>query len=111
MRFKQYLVEYIDDKEAQVFIEKFLKKEGTQFKKDIEDVKNHTVKRRGLNKKDIPEGSFEYAITSRSTEIKFVFALKQDYERKGTAVLLPVTIIRDPKFRITRGIHIMIESI
>lgn len=87
----------------------FIQKMSQQFRKDTENVKNHTAKRRGINKKEIPENELEFAVTSQSTKIKFVFALKQDHHKKGTAIVLPVTIIRHPQFRITKGEQVMVE--
>jgi len=82
---------------------------GNQFKDDVSNVKNHTAKRRGINKKQIPENEFEYAVSSNSTQVNFVFVLKQDYHKKGTAIVLPMTIIRKKGFKITKGIHVMVE--
>lgn len=87
----------------------FLRKVGSQFKKDVENVRNHTAKRRGLNKKQIPENELEFAITSNSTNIKFVFVLKQDYHKKGTAIVLPMTIIRKKNFKVTKGEQVVVE--
>jgi len=95
--------------ELDSILESFLKKMGSQFKKDVENVRNHTTKRRGINKKQIPENELEFAITSSSTKIKFVFVLKQDFHKKGTAVVLPTTIIRHPQFKITKGEQVMVE--
>jgi len=95
--------------ELDFILNAFLKKEGSQFKKDVENVKNHTAKKRGLNKKEIPDNELEFAITSNSSKIKFVFVLKQDRHTKGTAIVLPMTIIRNKNFKITKGIHVMVE--
>ena len=86
----------------------FLQKVGTQFKKDVENVRNHTARRRGLNKKNIPENELEFAIWSKSHKIKFAFVLKQDRHQKGTAIILPLTIIRHKTFKHTQGeaVHI-----
>jgi hypothetical protein len=97
--------------ELDYMLDGFLKKVGTQFKKDVENVRNHTAKRRGLNKKQIPENELEFAITSRTNDVKFVFVLKQDYHKKGTAIVLPMTIIRKKKFKIIKGEQVMIEGI
>jgi len=99
----------ISIEEMDFVLDGFFKKIGSQFKKDVEDVKKHISKRRGINKKEIPVNSLEFAITSQSTKIKFVFALKQDFNKKGTAVVLPVTIIRHPNFKITKGEQVMVE--
>ena len=95
--------------ELDYMLEGFLKKVGTQFKKDVENVKNHTQKKRGLNKHLIPDNELEFAITSKSNDVKFVFVLKQDRHKKGTAMILPMTIIRKKKFRITKGEQVMID--
>ena len=88
----------------------FLKKVGAQFKKDVDNVKKHISKKRGLNKQEIPDNELEFAITSKSNDVKFVFVLKQDKHKKGTAMILPMTIIRKKKFRITKGEQVMIEG-
>ena len=99
----------ISIEEIDFILDGFFKKMGSQFKKDVEDVKNHVAKKRGFNKKEIPENELEFAITSQSTKIKFAFVLKQDFNKKGTAVVLPITIIRHPNFKITKGEQVMVE--
>lgn len=96
-------------KDLDFVLEGFLKKVGGQFKKDVDNVKNHTAKRRGVNKDQIPENELEFAITSNSTHVKFVFVLKQDYHKKGTAIVLPMTIIRKKKFRVIKGEQVIVE--
>ena len=97
-------------KELDFVLEKFLQKVGPQFKKDVENVKNHTVKRRGVNKDQIPENELEFAITSNSTHVKFVFVLKQDWHKKGTAIVLPMTIIRKKNFKVIKGERVIVED-
>jgi hypothetical protein len=97
-------------KELDFVLEGFLNKVGIQFKKDVENVKNHTAKRRGVNKNQIPENELEFAITSNSTHVKFVFVLKQDWHKKGTAIVLPMTIIRKKKFRVIKGEQVIVED-
>ena len=99
----------ISVKEMDFVLDGFLRKVGSQFKKDVEAVKNHTAKRRGINKKDLKENELEFAVTSISTDIKFVFVLKQDFHKKGTAIVLPVTIIRKKQFRVTKGEQVVVE--
>jgi len=96
--------------EMNLVLNGFLKKMGKQFRVDIESVKNHVAKPRGKNKKDIPFNNLEFAVTSSSTKIKFVFVLKQNFNQKGTAVIVPMTIIRDKTFKIPKGEQIMVES-
>ena len=95
--------------ELDLVLSGFLRQMGNQFKDDVNNVKNHTAKRRGINKNQIPENEFEYAVSSNSTKVNFVFVLKQDYHKKGTAIVLPMTIIRKKGFKITKGIHVMVE--
>ena len=87
----------------------FLRKMGTQFKKDVENVKNHTAKRRGFNKKAIPENELEFTVSSKSTKVNFVFVLKQDFHQKGTAIVLPMTVMRKKKFKVTKGEEVIVE--
>ena len=98
-------------KELDFVLEKFLQKVGPQFKKDVENVKNHTAKRRGVNKNQIPENELEFAITSNSTHVKFVFVLKQDWHKKGTAIVLPMTIIRKKNFKVIKGERVIVERL
>lgn len=99
----------ISVKEMDFVLEGFLRKMGSQFKKDVENIKNHTAKRRGVNKKQLKENELEFAVTSNSTNIKFVFVLKQDFHKKGTAVVLPITIIRKKQFKVIKGEQVMVE--
>lgn len=95
--------------ELDFLLDGFLRHMGRQFKEDVSNVKNHTAKRRGLNKKQIPENELEFAVTSNSTKVNFVFVLKQDYNQKGTALVLPLTIIRKKTFKVTKGIPVVVE--
>jgi hypothetical protein len=99
----------LDIKELDFVMEGFLKKFGPQLKKDIEDVKNHTARRRGKNKNDIPENNLEYVIKSKKTGIALILVLKQDFGKKGTAVILPATVIRKRAFVGNKGEEIMVE--
>ncbi len=67
------------------------------FKTDVENVKNHTQKPRGKNKKALNFNELEFAVHSKKNGIKFVFVLKQDRKQKDTAMILPMTIVRDKK--------------
>lgn len=100
----------IEVQELDLVLDGFLRHMGRQFKEDVANVKNHTAKRRGLNKKQIPENELEFAITSNSTKVNFVFVLKQDFHKKGTAIVLPVTIIRKKNFKVTKGIPVVVEN-
>ena len=73
----------------------WIDKTGTQFKKDVNSVKAHTLKPRGKNKNALNFNELEIAIHSKKTGIKFVIVLKQDRHQKNTAILLPTTIVRD----------------
>lgn len=99
----------ISVEEIDFILEGFLRKMGSQFRRDVENVKNHTSKKRGKNKKDIKENELEFAISSRSTKINFVFVLKQDFHKKGTAIILPITILRKKNFRVTKGEEVIVE--
>ena len=88
----------------------FLRKMGSQFKKDVENVKNNTAKKRGFNKKEIPPNNLEFTIKSASKKINFVFVLKQDFKKKGTAIVLPITMLRKKKFKTTKGEEIIVEK-
>lgn len=96
-------------KELKFIMDSFLKKEGTQFKKDVENVKNNTAKKRGSNKKELNQNEFEYVIKSISTKIALTIVLKQDFHKKGTAVILPATIIRKKGFKVNKGIEVLVE--
>lgn len=87
----------------------FLRKMGPQFKKDVENVKNNTAKKRGLNKKDIPPNNLEFTVKSNSKKVNFVFVLKQDFKQKGTAIVLPVTMLRKKGFKTTKGEEVIVE--
>lgn len=87
----------------------FIKKMGSQFKKDIENVKNHTAKKRGFNKKELNDNEIEYTVSSNSNNINFAFVLKQNFKKKGTAVIVPITILRKKKFRLLKGEQVIVE--
>lgn len=95
--------------ELDLVLNGFLSKVGSQFAKDVDAVKKHIAKKRGFNKKQIPDNEFEFAITSNSTKVNFVFVLKQDHHKKGTAIVLPMTIIRKKKFKLTKGEQVIVE--
>ena len=96
-------------KELDFVLNGFISKMGSQFKKDIDAVKKHIAKPRGMAKKSIPYNNLEYGIISKSTGIRFIFALKQDRKQKNTAIVLPVTIKRDKKFKINKGEEVIVE--
>ena len=87
----------------------FLRKVGSQFKKDVENVKNHTARRRGKNKNKIPENEFEFTVKSVSTKVNLVFVLKQDRNEKGTAVIVPMTVMRKKNFGTLKGDEVIVE--
>lgn len=99
----------ITAKELDFVMDGFVRKMGAQLKKDIEDVKNHTAKKRGKNKQDIPDNNIEYTIISRSTKINLAIALKQNFQTKGTAVIVPITIMRKKGFKTKQGVEVIVE--
>ncbi len=92
-------------------LNEFFKKFGKQFKEDVENVKNNIAKGRGKNKNQLNRNEFEYVISSRSTGVNFIFALKQNSNQKGTAVMLPMTIMRKKRFAITKGEQVVVEDL
>jgi predicted HNH restriction endonuclease len=96
-------------KELDFVLDGFFKKFGSQFKKDIENVKNHTAKRRGVNKKQLKENEYEFTVKSKSTFVNLVFVLKQDRFKKGTAMILPMTIMRKRNFGTLKGDEVIVE--
>ncbi len=87
----------------------FLNKFGDQFKKDVANVANHTAKKRGFNKKAIPDNEYEFTVSSNKSKVNLVFVLKQDRHTKGTAMILPMTIQRKKNWKVTKGDHIIVE--
>lgn len=87
----------------------FLKKMGTQFKKDVENVKKNIAKKRGLRKQDIPHNNLEFTVKSASKKVNFVFVLKQDRKTKGTAIVLPITMMRKKTFKVNKGEEVIVE--
>lgn len=99
----------ISTEEMDFVLNGFLKKMGSQFKKDIEAVKNYRAKPRGKNKKQLNFNELEFVVSSRSTGISFVFVLKQDFHQKNTVVILPITIMRKKKFAVNKGEEVIVE--
>lgn len=97
--------------EVNFVLTRFLKKYQHQLKKDVQDVKDGVAKPRGKNRERLKPNELEFVISSATTNINFVFALKNDYGKKGTAVILPVTIMRKPKFKITKGVQVFVEGV
>lgn len=100
----------------------FVSKIGSQLKKDIQAVANNTAKKThplGMkNKNDIPFNNIEYVIKSKSTKINLAIALHQDKKqdgemtdrgKKGTAVIVPMTIMRKKGFKTNRGVEVIVE--
>lgn len=87
----------------------FVSKVGSQLKKDIQDVANHTAKKKGINKQNIPDNNIEYTIISKSTKINLAIALKQDFKQKGTAVIVPITIQRKKGWKTKQGVEVIVE--
>jgi hypothetical protein len=90
-------------------LEAFLKKMGSQFKDDVQNVRNNTAKKRGLNKKQIPPNNLEFTVKSKSKKVNFVFVLKQDFNKKGTAIVLPMTMMRKKSFKVIKGEEVIVE--
>ncbi len=83
--------------EMDAILKAFFEKVGPQFKKDVENVKKHIAKPRGKDKKKLNFNELEFTVWNKKSGIKFVFVLKQDRKQKGTAMILPMTVIRDKK--------------
>jgi hypothetical protein len=99
----------------------FVSKMGSTLKKDIQAVANNTAKKKGIDKQKIPHNNIEYTIISKSTKINLAIALHQDYKQggtmgsvsnknlKGTAVIVPITILRKKGFKTKRGVEVIVE--
>jgi hypothetical protein len=103
----------------------FVSKIASQLKKDIQAVANNTAKKThplGMkNKNDVPPNNIEYVIKSKSTNINLAIALHQDKKQggemgsvsnrgmKGTAVIVPMTILRKKGFVTNRGVEVIVE--
>lgn len=103
----------------------FVSKIGSQLKKDIQAVASNTAKKThplGVkNKNDVPPNNIEYVIKSKSTNINLAIALHQDKKQggdmgsvsnrgmKGTAVIVPMTILRKKGFKTNRGVEVIVE--
>jgi hypothetical protein len=97
----------------------FVKKMGTQLKKDIAAVASNTAKKShpmGMKKKnEVPDNNIEYVIKSASTKINLAIALHQDKkagvgkQARGTAVIVPMTILRKKGFVTNRGVEVIVE--
>lgn len=99
----------ISIEELDFILNMFLKKMGSQFKTDVENIKNHTAKKRGLNKNELNNNEYEYVIKSASNHIALPIVLKQDFKKKGTAVIVPVTVQRKKGYKVNKGIEVMVE--
>ena len=60
-----------------------------------------------MNMATIPN-ELEFVLWYKANMIKFVFVLKQDRKQKGTAILLPMTVIRNKNLIYTQGILVEI---
>jgi len=99
----------VDIEELDFVLDGFIKKMGSQLRKDIENVKNNTAKKRGFKKQDIPPNNLEFTVRSASSKVNFVFVLKQDRKTKGTAMILPMTMMRKKNFKLKKGEEVMVE--
>lgn len=97
-------------KELNFILEMFLRKMGSQFKTDVENIKNHIAKKRGLNKQELNNNEYEYVIKSKSTNIALPIVLKQDFKQKGTAAIVPITVQRKKGYKVNKGIEVMVEK-
>ena len=115
----------ITPEELDFVMNAFVNKIGSQLKKDIQAVANNTAKKSHplgvINKNDVPPNNIEYTIKSNSTKINMAMALHQDKkaggsmdnttakQMKGTAVLVPITILRKKGFKTNRGVEVIVE--
>jgi len=99
----------VDIEELDFVLDGFIRKMGSQFRKDIENVKNNTAKKRGIKKQNIPPNNLEFTIKSASNKVNFVIVLKQDRKTKGTAMILPITMQRKKNFKLLKGEEIIVE--
>lgn len=99
----------ITSEDLDFVLDGFVRKMGTQLRKDIDDVKKHIAKKRGKNKQDIPDNNIEYTIKSNSTKVNMAIALKQNFQTKGTAVIVPITIQRKKGFITKKGVEVIVE--
>lgn len=95
--------------ELDFVLDMFFSKMGTQFRKDVDDVKKNIAKKRGKRKQDIPPNEIEYAIKSISTKIALVIVLKQQNHAKNTAIIRLVTIMRKKGFGVNKGVEVVVE--
>jgi putative transposon-encoded protein len=111
--------------ELDFVMDAFVRKIGSQLKKDIQAVATNTAKKThplGMkNKNDVPPNNIEYVIKSKSTKINLAIALHQDKKQggemgsvsnrglKGTAVIVPMTILRKKGFVTNRGVEVLVE--
>ena len=65
----------LEIQELDGIIDGFLSKMGSQFKQDIEKVKAHILKPRGVNKKELNFNELEFSVTSTKTKVNFTFVL------------------------------------
>jgi hypothetical protein len=90
----------------------FIRQKGSQLKQDIEQVKKHALKPRGKDKKKLNFNELEFTISSVSTGVNLTLTLKQDRKTKGTAMLLPVTVIRKKKgYFVKQGEQYVVEGV
>ncbi len=99
----------VDIEELDYVMNGFIRKMGSQLKKDVVNVKNNTAKKRGIKKQEIPPNNLEFTVKSASNKVNFVFVLKQDRKTKGTAMILPITMMRKKNFKIKKGEEVMVE--
>lgn len=93
-------------REIEWVMRQWFKENETLFKRDVENIKNNIAKPRGINNKQIPYNNLEWTASGKIKDRNFVhvvFALRQDGGQKGTALLLPQTIIRTKNKKVTKG--------
>lgn len=90
---------------------KFFKANVSMVKQDAQAVKDGTAVPRGRRREEMKDNELEYVVSSRSTDIHVVLVLKRDRGKAGTSVLLPVTIMRQRRFRASKGQHFIVEGV
>lgn len=81
----------------------------SRLKADIKDVKNGVARPRGKAVDKIPSNNIEMVIQSKSSNIAFPFVIKQDFNKKGTAIIVPMTIMRKAGFVVNKGERVVVE--
>ena len=91
-------------------LEKFIKKMSKQLFDDVGDVNARKVHARGKNADKIRPNNYEYAISSKSTNVTIVLAIQPSHNRSFKARVNIITTIRKRGFGVNMGEHIIVES-